>query len=102
MKTVPRTEWNGLPGYLASLKLNGDSPDAALKHLELGFDGMVVREFMKAPMQVIAKKFQSKDLTRHNEAEEDLNQLVIKMILIGVCAERERVEEEMRHSERSG
>lgn len=102
MKTTPRTEWNGLPGYLASLRLPGTSVDSNLKHLDLGFDGKTVREFMKEPMRVIAQKFQGKDMMEHNKAEELLNELVIKILLIGVCAERERVEEERRHRARSG
>lgn len=94
MKTKPRTEWNGLPGYLASLRLPGTGIDADLKHLELGFDADTIREFMKEPVAAITKKLVSKGAPIRHRGEEELNELVIKMILIGVMAERERVVEE--------
>jgi hypothetical protein len=90
MKTSARPEWNGLPGYLASLRLPGTTEAADFNLLDLGFDAATAEEFLKEPVRAIRRKFESKNLEDQNRGEDLLLTLVLKFGCILVMAERER------------
>lgn len=110
MKTSGRTEWIGLPGYLAAARISGEER-AVWNSLGL-FDADTLEEFLRDPVTAIERSIweEGKESPKNavfaqrsafsDEREQKLLTLVMKFATVAVMAERERVREDEEHNER--